>query len=188
MGRDKSGKRQEDQSYGIHTAQEQQDYTGRDKALGAYGANVDNLRRNPGYTPEDLQAANSENAQQIHSVYGSEANDVRRNSAETGYANDAGLYPQLSSITDARGRAEASGANNIALKQADAVLNTRRQLPSMYFAPAQLLSNSSNSLAGGQVGLVNQREQVDQTTPLWAQFAMTAMNNAGQVGAAAAGK
>lgn len=188
MGRDNTGKKQEQQQLDYNQDLQKKQIAKEDTAVGQYNTDVGSLRTNPGYAPDDLKAMRSEAADQTSATYGGAADTLKRNAAQTGYANDAGLYPQLESLTNDRGRAQALGQNNISAQQAGAVLDTRRALPSMSFQPASLYGGQGTATGGQSGTLINQRQQVDQTTPLWAQFAQSAMAGASQVGAAAAGK
>lgn len=185
MGRSSKGKSQEDAQLAANNSRRKKDYAQRDAEVGKYDASVDNLAANPGFTPQDLESMRTENADQIHSVYGDEAEQVRRNSAQTGYGNDAGLLPQLNSITDERGRMTAMGQNSVAGKQASAVLDTRRMIPSMRFQPATLYQSDASGQTNANTGLITGRMSADNAPPLWAQLAQQGMQSAGTVGAAA---
>lgn len=187
MGRDSTGKHQESGQLKGNQTQAGKDYAGRDKAVGQYDASVDSLAKNPGYSPTDLQAMRAEQGDQISAIHGNDATQLRQNAAETGNANDAGLYSQLRAVSDARSRDAAMGNTNIAGQQAQQVLETRRSLPGMRFQPAQLYGGSASNLTNSSTALINGRQQADQTTPLWAQIGMTAMNNASQAMTAAKG-
>src|SRR5882724_1117918 len=109
MGRDDTGKKQEQQQLAYNQNLQQKQIAKEDAGVKTYEGDVQSLRDQPGYTPQDLSAMRSETADQTHALYGAEADTLKRNAAQTGYANDAGLYPQLESVTNDRGRADAMG-------------------------------------------------------------------------------
>lgn len=182
MGRDNTGKSQEQGQLAYNQGLQKQQIAKEDTAVGEYKGDVSSLRANPGYAPDDLKAMRSEAADQTSATYGGAADTLKRNAAQTGYANDAGLYPQLESLTNDRGRAQAMGQNNISAQQAGAVLDTRRALPSMSFQPASLYGGQGTATGGQSGSLIGGRMTADQTAPLWSQFAQQAISTLSPTG------
>ncbi|MDP9161707.1 MAG: hypothetical protein M3O09_15935 [Acidobacteriota bacterium] len=178
LGRSSQGKHQEVAAVDSNTKMRDQDYAARDVAVGQERGAIGKLEANPGYTPQDLTSMRAENAQGIDAIYGNENEQARRAVASTGSAGSAGLIPQMRSTDDLRARTVAMGDNNIAGRQANAALTTRRMLPSMYGNIGSLYNGSVANFTGANANMIDSRMQADQSKPIWQSLTETALTAA----------
>lgn len=180
MGRDNTGKQQEQAQLAQNQKLQQADIDARNRQLDTYDKEVTKLEANPGYTPEDMQAMEAESGAGVSSLYGSEADLLERNSAQQGWANDAGLAPQVDEISRQRGRDIALGKNNIAAANAGEKLATRRAIPGLYFQPSALYQGSATATGGQNTSLIGSRMEQDSKPTFLQSLALSGISAAGQ--------
>lgn len=180
MGRDNTGKQQEQQQLAQNQAQKQTDIASRDKQLSTYDTSVQNLSDNPGYSPEDLSAMEAESGAGTSSLYGSAMDNLERADAQQGWSNDAGLGPQVEEMTAQRGRDIALGKNNIAANNAAEKLATRRALPGLNYQPVNAYQGDATALGGQNTSLTTSRMEQDSKPTFLQSLALSGVQAAGQ--------
>lgn len=188
MGRDKTGKNQETAAIKANTAQQTADINNRNTQLKGYGASVDKLEANPGYTPEQLAGMRARNAALLGGTYLGAEDTVKRSAAAAGHSNDVGIAPWIANL--ARDKATMETGRNLDYLQDNAKesLDTRRMIPGMRYAPATLYQGSASNLAGVNQGLISGRMNADSQNSFGQQLLLAAVAGGSQVAASAAGK
>lgn len=179
MGRDNTGKKQEEAQIQQNMTNQTADRTARDQQIGGYNSAVDKLEANPGYAPEEIAAMRGYNQNVTHAVYGSAGDQAVRHAAVTGNANDAGLMPTLARMARERAITEATANGATDTTAANAAMEGRRMIPGFRMQPAQLYAGANASQLGSSTNLVNSRMEQDSKPTFLQNLALAGVQAAG---------
>lgn len=180
MGRDNTGKKQEEANLARKNTLEDADRAAREKAVSNETSAVDRLEANPGLGPEYLAGAHARNAALIGGSYADAEDQIKRNAATQGHsADDAGLYPQLQEMAASKARMATGTDLDADLRDQEERLTTRRMIPGLLSGVPNIYNTSAGQQGQSQTSLIGSRMDADSKPTFLQSLALAGVQAAG---------